>query len=246
MSDDLTPEDRHDSRMPQDSLPIAESVGPAHEPEPVLQGEQRPVDPESAEDVSSRQVPGAPSDADVLADSRRHTRRAFLVAGAAVAAGYGFYDWLGEGPSDEDADNFLRKTLRFNADVARDTFHDHALAPTYPVSRAENLRVNGVYGLKKELTTERWRLQLVGMEDAERDPRYVKDVTAWEYHYSGASEGDRGHDTKVDPTKEAQGSKQDGTSTQPTAMKMSPAPLQAEAQAASLAAMKRLAKATAP
>jgi hypothetical protein len=172
-----------------------------------------------------------PSDAEVLAESRQRTRRSFLVAGVAAAAGYGFYQWLGDGPSDESTNNFLRKTQRFNAGLARDLFHDHALAPTYPVSRAENLRVNGIYGLKKNLETQHWRLQLVGMKDAERDPRYVKDVTAWEYHYSGASEGDQGHDTKVDPGKEAQGRGQDGTSAQGTATTRTPANLQAKADA---------------
>ena len=231
MSDYPTHDDRHRSGMPQENAPIAENANPAREPEPVLQGHQRPVDPKDSDNVVPKQTPGTHRDPDALAESRRHTRRAFLVAGAAAAVGYGFYHWLGGGPSDEEADNFLRKTLRFNAGLARDTFHDHALAPTYPVSRAENLRVNGVYGLKKELKTEHWRLQLVGMKGAERDPRYVKDVTAWEYHYAGASEGDQGHDTKVDPSKEARGSKQDGTSEQGTATKMAPANLQANAQA---------------
>ena len=161
------------------------------------------------------------SDADVLAASRRQTRRSFVVAGVAAAAGYGFYHWLGDGPSDEATDNFLRKTLRFNAGLSRDVLRDHALAPTYPVSQAENLRVNGVYGLKKELKTEHWRLQLVGMKAAEHHPRFVRDVTAWEYRYAGASEGDQGHDTKVDPNKEAQS----------TAARMAPEKMQGKAQA---------------
>ena len=189
----------------------------------------------------------------MLAASRRYTRRAFAVAGVAAAVGYGFYHWLGDGPSDEETDNFLRRTLRFNAAVSRDVLRDHALAPTYPLSRGENLRVNGVYGLKKALATEHWRLQLVGMQNAERHPRYVSDVTAWQYRYSGASEGDVGHDTKVDPDKEASGSKQNGTSAQGTATKMSPANMltmtttnrMPTALAAHRAAMKRQARAKA-
>ncbi len=242
MSDDPNYDDSHDAGMPQESTPpaepepqeskpVAESADPAHEPEPVLQGEQRPVDPADADDVLTKQLSGKNADADVLADSRRHTRRAFAIAGVAAVAGYGFYHWLGNGPSDEETDNFLRKTLRFNAGLSRDVLRDHALAPTYPLSRAENLRVNGVYGLKKALATEHWRLQLVGMKDAERHPRYARDVTAWQYRYSGTSEGDMGHDTKVDPEMEAQGSKQNGTSAQGTATKMAPANMLAKAQA---------------
>ena len=215
----------------QESKPIAESADPAREPDAVLAGEQRPIDPEDADNPLTKKLPGKTADAAVLSDSRRQTRRSFVVAGVAAAAGYGFYHWLGDGPGGEDSDSLLRKSLRFNAAVSRAVFRDHALAPTYPVSRAENLRVNGVYGLKKELETEHWRLQLVGMKNAGQHPRFVKDVTAWEYRYSGASEGDQGHDTKVDPTKEAQGSKQDGTSAQGTAAKMAPAGMQARAQA---------------
>ena len=210
MSNDPHQDDRHDADMP---------------------GEQQRVEPEPAKDVLSKDEPGSLGDAAVLAASRSHTRRAFVVAGIGAAAGYGFYHWLGDGPSDEGTDNFLRKTLRFNEGVARDVFGEHALAPTYPISRAENLRVNGVYGLKRELSTDHWRLQLVGVKDADRDPRYVKDVTAWEYRYSGQTAGDQGHDTKVDPGKEAHGSKQDGTSAQGTATKMAPASQQAKALA---------------
>ena len=206
--------------------------------------------------LTKRLATEKPGDARVLADSRRHTRRSFVVAGVAAAAGYGFFRYLGDGPSDEDSDNFLRKSLRFNADASRGVFHDRAMAPTYPLSRSENLRVNGVYGLKEELMLQHWRLQLVGTRDAEQHPRYVKDVTAWEYRYAGANqEGDKGHDTKVDPRKEAQGnggnqkgdaasqgsgptahdsskgSKQDGTSTQGTASKMAPAAMQGRAKA---------------
>ena len=207
----------------QADKPVAASASLADEPAAVLAGEQRPVDPESADDVLTRQVPAqAATDAAVLAASRRYSRRAFAVAGVAAAAGYGLFHSLGDGPSDEETDNFLRKVLRFNATAAKTVFRDHALAPTYPASRAETLRVNGVYGLKKALLTEHWRLQLVGMKGAERDPRYTGDVTAWKYLYTGETEGDQGHDTKVDPGKEA---------AQHTAMKMAPEPMQAKAMA---------------
>ena len=230
--------DGPDGDMPEESEPLPKYVPapprpvvdpqpePQPEPEPeeeaVHAGERPPVDPAGADDVPTDQLPAdMTADADVLTESRRHTRRSFVVAGAAAAAAYSFYHWLGDGPGDEAADNFLRRTLRFNAAVSKGVLRDHALAPTYPVSRAENLRVNGVYGLKKELTTEHWRLQLVGMKHAEQHPRFVRDVTAWEYRYSGAAEGDQGHDTKVDPAKEAQS----------TAMKMAPEAMRTRAMA---------------
>ena len=187
MKEDSFPEDRQPPDTPHESvgaLPI---------------GERPPVDP-----AGSNARPAKAIDASVLAESRSRTRRSFVVAGAATAAAYGLYQWLGEGPGDEDSGDPLRKALRFNEGVSKALLRDAALAPTYPLGLAENLRVNGVYGLKKELKTEHWRLQLVGMQDAARDPRHVNDVTAWQYRYSGASEGDQGHDTKVDPGRGAQ------------------------------------------
>jgi hypothetical protein len=136
----------------------------------------------------------------VLAASRRHTRRSFAVAAAAAAVGYGVYTKLEGAPAVEDQPSPYRKAFQANADLSREVFHDRALAPTYPLSRAETLRVNGVYGLKMELIPETWRLQVVGMRDAAQHPRYVQDVTAWEYGYKAAASGeDAGHDTKVDP-----------------------------------------------
>ncbi len=178
----------------QEEKPTAESGDPAREPSAV--------------------------DAEVLAESRRHTRRAFLgaAAAAATAAGVGFYVWLDRAPQDDMVAAPLRKSLEANAAVSRAVFRDAALTPTYPLSRAETLRVNGVYGLKQVLEPESYRLQLVGSTDAERSPRYTKDVTAWEYRYTQAKSGeDKGHDTKVDPKMES-------------AAKMAPAPMLGKAQ----------------
>ena len=228
--------DEHSPEKPQTPLqhdkPVADSAHPQAEPDAVQAGEQRPVDPADADDVLTKQLPSAEAaDAVVLAHSRRHTRRSFVVAGVAAAAAYGLYRELPASPGDESSGDVLRRALRFNAEVSRDTFRDHALAPTYPLSRAETLRVNGVYGLKKELKTEHWRLQLVGMNHAPQHPRYVPDVTAWEYRYSGETGGDPGHDTKVDPAKERHAGKDNGTSAKQSSADMAPAGMQGKAQA---------------
>jgi hypothetical protein len=144
------------------------------------------------------------NDEQVLAASRMHTRRSFVVAAAGVAAGYGFYHYLNVAHPVEMQPKPLREAFNLNAAASRALFHNHALAPTYPLSRAENLRVNGVYGLKKTLKPESWRLQLVGANKPEQHPGYTKDVTAWEYQYiDEKSAEDAGHDTKVDPKLES-------------------------------------------
>ena len=136
----------------------------------------------------------------VLEESRKHTRRAFVAAAAGAAAGYGFYRWIEQSPSIEMQPGPLRRAFQANAAIARAVFRDHALAPTYSLREAQDLRVNGVYGLKKMLAPESWRLQLVGVQDAATHPRFTNDVTAWEYRYVDAqSHEDQGHDTKVDP-----------------------------------------------
>ncbi len=146
------------------------------------------------------------ADALVLAASRQHTRRSFLGAAAATAAGIGAYYYLNVAPSDNMQPVPLEDAYKFNASVSRAVFRNEPLAPTYPLSRAETLRINGIYGLKKDVVLESWRLQLVGMKNAAQHPRFVPDVTEWMYQYKAPpANEDKGHDTKVDPSKEAGG-----------------------------------------
>ena len=146
----------------------------------------------------------AGADAAVRAESGRRTRRSFLVAAAAAAGGYGFYRWIDRSPGDQLIPRPLRKTLDFNAKVARAVFDERGLAPTYPVERSMELRTNGNFGLKMDLMPESYRLQMVGVENAKRFPQYVDDVTEWEYKYAAKKEPSPVlHDTKVAPKDEA-------------------------------------------
>ena len=183
----------------QNEKPVATS---AQAPEtPSADPQHRPADPASADDVLTTHLPGHDAaDAAVLADSRRHTRRAFVVTAAGAAAAYGLYRGLLHAPSDDMQPGPLREAYNLNAALSRDLFHDLPLAPTYPLHRAETLRVNGIFGLKRPLKPESWRLQLVGSSLTAGHPRFVPDVTAWNYEYTAADPAqDQGHDTKVDP-----------------------------------------------
>jgi Oxidoreductase molybdopterin binding domain len=138
--------------------------------------------------------------ADVRAASGARTRRSFLVAAVAAAGGYGFYRWIDRSPGDQLIQRPLRKTLNFNAKLARGIFDERGLAPTYPVDKSMELRTNGNYGLKMDLVPESYRLQMVGVENAKRFPQYVEDVTVWEYKYAAKKDaGPVEHDTKVAP-----------------------------------------------
>ena len=150
----------------------------------------------------------------VLADSRRHTRRSFMVAAAAVAAGYGAYRWIEDAAPDEMQPGGFRRAFEFNARLSRKIFRERGLAPTYKISQARDLRVNGVYGLRMALAPESYRLQVVGVKDAAVHPRYSPDVTAWQYRYVDAKAMEsQGHDTKTPPPSAR------------TAEKMAPAPM---------------------
>ncbi len=182
----------HEIASPEQGILSAE---PASEPPPPQQSTEAPT-PEPI--FNATQIKAA-NDA-VRAESRKHTRRAFVTAAAGAAAGYGFYRWIDRSHNIEMQPDPLRRAFQTNAAIARAVFHDHALAPTYALKDAQNLRVNGVYGLKKMLAPESWRLQLVGVQSATTRPQFTNDVTSWEYRYEDApTHEDQGHDTKVDP-----------------------------------------------
>ena len=184
-----------------ETKPPAESANPTAEPVSVLTGNQRPIDPKHADDVLTRGVAKSQeADREVLAASSRYTRRAFIASGIAAAAGYAGYHELSHAPREDMQPWPFQKAFQFNAALARDTFRNLPSAPTYSLSKAETLRVNGIYGLKMQLKPDSWRLQTVGVRNASRHAGYSKDVTAWTYEYETTQSGeDQGHDTKVDP-----------------------------------------------
>ena len=140
------------------------------------------------------------TDARIRAASRKQTRRSFTLATLAAAAGYGLYRWIEAGPKIGMQPAALRRAIQANAAVSRALFDERALAPTYPVERAEHLRINGLIGLKQALLPESWRLQGVGVANEASFPQYVPDVTTWKYAYSRGSESTEGdHFTFIPP-----------------------------------------------
>lgn len=140
----------------------------------------------------------------VKQESARRTRRSFVVGAAAAATGYGVYRWIDRSPGDQLLPRPLRKGLNLNEALTRDVFDERAMAPTYSMDKAKELRTNGIYGLKEELVPESYRLQVVGVAEEKKFPQYVPDVTTWEYRYAekkqeGPSDN---HDTKVAPKAE--------------------------------------------
>ncbi|HEV2620124.1 MAG TPA: molybdopterin-dependent oxidoreductase [Acidobacteriaceae bacterium] len=94
----------------------------------------------------------------------------------------------------------LRKVLNFNRDVVRTVFDERGLAPEYPVARSVELRLNGTVGLEKQLDLPSWRLQFAGVDNAATHPRYVNDLTLYQYRYHGKlGENQQAQDVKAAP-----------------------------------------------
>jgi hypothetical protein len=183
-----------------DSLPEPIPAETTHLPESAIDDAAAPAKVVEAapEPVAAASDP-AVGDAAVLAASRRHTRRSFAAAVLSAAAGYGIYRWIEGGPIPARQSPALRGAMQAEEALSKALFDDRALAPTYPMSRAEKPRTNGYIGLDEELATESWRLQLVGVADAKSHPQYVPDVTAWEYEYTKPrdAEKDKPHEVRA-------------------------------------------------
>ncbi len=140
----------------------------------------------------------AAQNAEVLAASRRHTRRSFAVAAVGAAAAFGFYRWVDYSRSIGGQPLPRRRAFQINAAVARAVFDERGLAPTYSLDRAVDLRLNGLVGLDEAIVPEKWRLQVAGVGAAENFPQYVSDITAWQYEYVLQPEAKQGdHFTSV-------------------------------------------------
>ena len=101
-----------------------------------------------------------PSEAEVLAEARRRSRRAFIGLGLAGLAGLGGWGWLVSQPNDEGIARPLRKVLDANARLSGAYFKTTRLAPEFARSRARTPRVNGKYGLAEALDPATWRLRV--------------------------------------------------------------------------------------
>ena len=122
-----------------------------------------------------------------VAEIDRRARRGFLIAGAAAVAGGGFWQWLNDRPQVAGLSSPLRKTLEFNARIARRVFRERAIAPEFERSEAvRSFRRNGDIGLS-EIRPEDWRLQLVGVGNPAAYAQYSRDVSSWTYGMNESS-----------------------------------------------------------
>jgi len=114
-------------------------------------------------------------------DIRRWTRRSFLIAGVAAAAGGGLWEWLNNWSRIDGLNAPFRRVLDLNGAIARGLFREKAQAPEYARSKAvPSFRRNGDIGLA-DLKIQDWRLQLVGISNPASYSQFSSDVTSWMY-----------------------------------------------------------------
>lgn len=113
--------------------------------------------------------PTTTSDAAVLAEATRRSRRAFIGWGLAGLAGLSGWGWLVSRPQEGSVPGPLRRVLEFNEKVSSAYFKETRLAPEFARHRATTPRVNGKYGLEDELDLASWRLRVQGPAGGARE-----------------------------------------------------------------------------
>ncbi len=94
----------------------------------------------------------------------RRSRRDFLIAGAAAAAGLAGYEWLTKAGDENGAPWPQRRALDFNRKLAEAYLNDNHLMPAYSASQIGYLKPNGDYGLDSEINVETYRVRVSGAD----------------------------------------------------------------------------------
>ena len=119
-----------------------------------------------------------PSDAAVLAEARRRSRRSFIGLGLAGLAGIGGWRWLLSQPNDLGIPHPLRTVLDANGRLSSAYFKETRLAPEFARSRAREPRENGHVGLGDELDPAAWRLRVQGYGSGKTQEFTLADIQA--------------------------------------------------------------------
>jgi DMSO/TMAO reductase YedYZ molybdopterin-dependent catalytic subunit len=112
------------------------------------------------------------------AEVRRKTRRDFLIAGVAAAAGIGGYEWVTRATQEDEAPWPQRRVLEFNGKLAKSYISNSHLMPTYRPDQVTFLKPNGDIGLKTPLNAADWNLRVITGDAASGFTLQLSDIQA--------------------------------------------------------------------
>jgi DMSO/TMAO reductase YedYZ molybdopterin-dependent catalytic subunit len=118
--------------------------------------------------AAARAAAIAENDRAVDAELRRATRRSFLTAGVAAAAGVGAWAFLRSRPHVAGLAAPFRGALDANDKLAMAYFRPSRLTATYPPSRVTPARVNGGLGISANNDPAAWKLTIQGVAGGAR------------------------------------------------------------------------------
>jgi len=134
---------------------------------PPIDAEPIIVEPTPEELEAARIAAIAENDRAVEAELKQRTRRGFITAGLAAAAGYGAWKWLRTRPGTEGLGWPFRRVLEMNESIAMAYFSRSRLSPTFSPSRiTKPARTNGGIGLTPNVDPANWRLTIEGAAGA--------------------------------------------------------------------------------
>ncbi|MFC6224252.1 molybdopterin-dependent oxidoreductase [Hymenobacter artigasi] len=124
--------------------------------------------------------PGASpqTEAAMLAEARRRSRRSFIGLGLAGLAGIGGWRWLVSQPTDEGIPYPLRNALDANSRLSHAYFKQTRLAPEFARSRAKTPRVNGRVGLAGDVDPATWRMRVQAYGSGKTQEFSLADIQA--------------------------------------------------------------------
>lgn len=124
--------------------------------------------------------PGASpqSEAAMLAEARRRSRRSFIGLGLAGLAGIGGWRWLVSQPTDEGIPYPLRNALDANSRLSQVYFKQTRLAPEFARGRAKTPRVNGRVGLTGNVDPATWRMRVQAYGSGKTQEFSLADIQA--------------------------------------------------------------------
>lgn len=151
-----------------------------------------------------RRVTAVMADDEAKKKISRHSRRTFLIGGAAALAAYGGLRWLKAQPEVDGIPAPFRASHEFNRRLSEAYLSETRLAREFPRSRVGQLRVNGGEGMSGGFDPAKWRLQVVGVSNPQQHSRYTPNIayeTAMDNMNAGhdSSERHENPDAKIAP-----------------------------------------------